>query len=210
MIKLEKIESDSRQVPKVKELVSVPKYCDLLYGWLQVHSIWDNIPGHPRYLWRNDIKFVRIAEEIGMSRQTVSTRFKVLLSMGLIKELPDRYELTILSNDVAALVPIETLVFLCNTVQEKVISVYVNLYNRYYRASSKNELAQFTIEQLKLFAGLGAKGHGNDYIIQDILTILTKIGLLKIELRWVKRPDGSVVSNYYILEMHNTIPEVEF
>lgn len=204
----DQIQKDSRQVPKTQDYVAVPKYSDLLYGWLQTHSYWDNVEGHPRYLWRSAIKFNRIAEDIGYTRQTVSKRFKVLIDMGLVVEEEDRYVLTVLDRKYAALIPIETLIFLGNTVQEKVISVFANLYSRYYAASQIGEEAIFTIEQLKLFAGLGAKGHGNDYIIQDILLILTKLGLLNAELRWSKRQDGQLVSRYYIVEMHNTIPEL--
>jgi DNA-binding transcriptional ArsR family regulator len=74
-----------------------------------------------------------LAKRFGLTRQTVSTRFKNLKDMGLIKEREDKnFEIIVLENDYATLVPYETVELMVNSLSEHAISTYVYLFNKYW------------------------------------------------------------------------------
>lgn len=203
------IEKNSRQVPKVLEFLANKKYCDILYCYFQTISSWDEVEGHPRYFSKKEKNFSKIGDALGLSRQTVSSKFAALEQMGLIKEdkLNNRYELLILAEDIASLIPAETVRILVNTMNENTISVYVYLLNRYYATicNDKKEF-MFTKEQLKAVIGISATTRSNDYIIDDKLNVLKKLGLLDYESRDEKdKITGDVKSHLYVTNMRNKI-----
>jgi predicted transcriptional regulator len=54
---------------------------------------------------KKDIKFTKLADVFNLTRQTISTKFKNLISLGLIVDSGvDTYDLIKLDNDVAWLV----------------------------------------------------------------------------------------------------------
>lgn len=201
------IAEDSRQVPKTKDYLSNKKYCDILYSYLQTISVWDGINGHPRSFSKKEKNFQKIGENIGKSRQTVAKKFNALMELGLIKEGENNYELIILESDLASLIPLETLRILVNTMNENTISIYVYLLNRYYAAQSSGQQEfMFTLSQLKGVIGVSTSTRSNDYIINDILTILKKIGLLEIDCRDEEdKFSGDIKSNLYVTSMSNLI-----
>lgn len=203
------IEKNSRQVPKTTDFLANKKYCDILYCYFQTISSWDEIEGHPRYFSKKDKNFSKIAEALGLSRQTVSTKFANLEKMGLVKEdkARERYELIILPEDIASLIPAETVRILVNTMNENTISLYVYLLNRYYATvcNGKQEFI-FTKEQLKMVIGLSASTRSNDYIIDDKINVLKKLGLLEYEARDEKdKITGDIKTRLYITKMVNKI-----
>ena len=117
-------EKNRRQVPKIKEYLSLKKYCDILYCYLQVISNYDD-ETKERYVLKKSINFTKIAGDLGISRQTASTKFKNLKDMGLIVEDSIRFILVNLDKEIAELVPFSTLRILTNTVKDNVISVYI-------------------------------------------------------------------------------------
>lgn len=203
------IEKNSRQVPKAPEFLANKKYCDILYCYFQTISSWDEVEGHPRYFSKKEKNFSKIGDALGLSRQTVSSKFAALEQMGLVKEdkLNNRYELLILAEDIASLIPAETVRILVNTMNENTISVYVYLLNRYYATicNDKKEF-MFTKEQLKAVIGISATTRSNDYIIDDKLNVLKKLGLLEYESRDEKdKITGDVKSHLYVTNMRNKI-----
>ena len=48
---------ESRQIPKVKQIISDKKYNDILYSYLQQVSDWDGVIGHPRYVDKKVVNF---------------------------------------------------------------------------------------------------------------------------------------------------------
>ena len=202
-----KIEKDSRQVPKTKDIMANAKYCDILYCYFQNISTWDGIQGHPRVFSKRDKNFSKISEYLKISRQTVSKKFNNLVELGLIKENKDTYELIILEEDIASLIPINTLKILVSAFNENAISVYVYLLNRYY-ATLMNGQQEFifTKEQLKGILGFSTATRSNDYIIDGILTVLQKIGVIKVETRTkVEEFSGDVKSYLYLVYATNQI-----
>lgn len=202
-----RIEKDSRQVPKTKDIMASAKYCDILYCYFQNISTWDGIEGHPRIFSKKDKNFSKLSDYLKISRQTLSKKFNNLVELGLIKEIGDNYELIILEEDIASLIPVNTLKVLVSALNENAISVYVYLLNRYY-AANKNGQQEFifTKEQLKTLLGFSTATRSNDYIIDGILTVLQKLELIKIESRnVVDNITGDIKTHLYIIYATNKI-----
>lgn len=198
-------EKNRRQVPKVKDYLTMKDYCDYLYCYLQVISQYDE-KNNVRYILSKDCKFTVIASALGMSRQTVSKKFKFLIGAGLIIEEPKRYILVNLEKTVAELVPFSTLRILTNTVQEKVISTFIYLLVRYRAEQEKSFI--FTLEQIKRNIGVGVS-RSTDYIITDILLVLKKLELLDYELKTELQEDGNFKSTYWVKSMTNKITDAK-
>ena len=121
----------------------------------------------------------------GLSRQTVSTKFKNLKELGLIQELDkSTYEIITLEKDLASLIPYETLKLITDTLNENSISTYVYLLNCYYANNCR--ALTFTLEQVKKHIGICSSTRSNDDIITNILYVLEKIGLIKYRLTSLK------------------------
>lgn len=201
------IEKDSRQVPKAKEILANNQYCDILYCYFQNVSTWDGNKEHPRMFSKKDKNFSKLSEYLKISRQTLSKKFDNLVALGLIKEVGNNYELITLEEDIASLISVETLKVLVSALNENAISVYVYLFNRYY-ASVKNNQQEFMItkEQLKALLGFSIATRSNDYIIDSILTVLQKIGLIKIENRnEIDKVTGDIKTYLYVTYVTNKI-----
>lgn len=121
-----------------------------------------------------------------LSRQTVSTKFKNLKELGLVRELDkETYEIITLEKDLAALVPYSTLKLITDTLNENSISAYVYLLCCYYANDCKPFC--FTLEQIKNHIGICASTRSNDDVVTNILFVLEKIGLIKYSLTAVKQ-----------------------
>ena len=175
-----KIEKISRQIPSKQTICANKKYFDILYAYLQSISDWDE-DTDIRTVNKSDVNFSRLGNMFGLSRQTVSTKFKNLMELGLIEEFNSKqYRVIRLDNDLATLVPFETVKLLTDTLNENSISTYVYLFNRYY--ANKYKPFQFTLEQVKSFIGICTTTRSNDDVITNILFVLEKIGLIKYSL----------------------------
>lgn len=121
-----------------------------------------------------------------LSRQTISTRFKNLKELDLIREKDgETYELVVLPKDLASLIPYPTLKLIQDTLSDNSISTYIYLLNRYYANDCKP--FQFTLEQVKSFIGISTSTRSNDEIITNILFVLSKIGLVRYSLTTMKQ-----------------------
>ena len=70
------IQSNSRQVPKIKEIVAEKYYSDILYSHLQVISS-RNEEGE-RFFPKSVANFSNLGDTLNLTRQTISKRFKKL------------------------------------------------------------------------------------------------------------------------------------
>lgn len=204
------IKPNSRQIPSSKEMLSNAKYCDLLYGYLQNASKRDAQKNNCRYILKKDINFSSIADQLKMSRQTVSKKFKAMLegeedALPLIRydEQEKKYYLIDLDKSIATLIQHNTLCIMISTLQERVLSIYVYLLNR-YAASGYNEFI-YTMQELKKAIGLGYKSTGNNYIINSVLFLLKKLGLLKYRYQTVKETGKHEKTVTYITWMTNEL-----
>ena len=174
------IQPNSRQIPKSKEICANKKYNDILYAYLQNESVMEKISGK-RFFFFFAVNFSKLAHELNMRRQTLSTKFKYLQELGLVAERDkDTYWLIKLEPNLAALVPNKTVKILCDTLNERTISTYVYLLNCYY-ANGCNPF-QFKLDQIKAFVGLSLKNRDTNDTITNILYVLEKLGLIKYSL----------------------------
>ena len=180
--------NNSRQIPKTKDICSSKKYNDILYAYLQCVS--EKQDNGNRIIDKKEINFTKLGEMFGLSRQTVSTKFKNLKELGLIQELDkSTYEIITLEKDLASLIPYETLKLITDTLNENSISTYVYLLNCYYANNCR--ALTFTLEQVKKHIGICSSTRSNDDIITNILYVLEKIGLIKYRLTSLKQESDS-------------------
>ena len=128
-------QSNSRQVPSVEEICADKKYYDILYSYFQCISV----PVDPdnkdmrRIFPKKEVNFTQLGKIFGLSRQTVSTKFKNLKDLGLIEEFDENnYLLPRLEENKAALIPYPTLKLMTDTLSEHCVSTYIYLFNRYW------------------------------------------------------------------------------
>ena len=182
-----KIQANSRQIPSNKSYTAEKKYSDLLYGVLQEMSEL-SVEGAQkvRYVDQKNISFVKLAEKTNLTRQTVSTKFKYLISVGLVVEDKERkrYILTDLDRTVSSLIPFDTLRKLNNTLSHNSISTFVYLLNRFIAEGEKPFFV--TLRQIKTFLGLAVTTSSNDIIVTDILQVLQLLGLISYGKEFVE------------------------
>lgn len=180
-----KVQPNSRQVPKAKDICSNKKYYDILYAYLQCISVRDDASGI-RYFSKKDINFSKLSEIFNISRQTISTKFKNLKELGLVVEMnKDMFRLVELSADLASLVPYGTLKLITDTLSENSISTYIYLLNCYY--ANECRPFQFTLDQVKSYIGISTSTRSNNDIITNILYVLERVGLIRYSLTAMKQ-----------------------
>ena len=180
-----KIQNNSRQIPSAKTMTSNKEYFDTMYSVLQEKSHLEVLPDgtHIRYLEKKEIPIVKLAEWTGVTRQTASSRFKNLEKLKLIEydDVNKRYVLTYLERSFCTLVPQETLRKMNNALSRHSVSLFVYLMNRYLAAGEKEYLV--TMSQMKEYIGLTTQTTSNNVVINDIMEILQKLGLIKYDHR---------------------------
>ena len=187
-------QTNSRQIPKVQDICASKKYNDILYAYLQCVSERDTVNGN-RYFHKKDINFSNLGKMFNLSRQTVSTKFKNLMSedLNLVEKISeDRYLLKELPRDYASLIPYKTLKLITDTLSENSVNTYVYLLNRYYANNCKP--FKFTLTQVKSAVGICSTTRSNDDIITNILFVLQKIGLIRYSLT-AESQEGSSFQN---------------
>ena len=190
--------NNSRQIPKTKEICSNKKYNDILYAYLQCIS--EKNENGSRTFDKKEINFTKLGEIFNLSRQTVSTKFKNLKDLGLIKDLDkNTYEVITLEKDLASLIPYDTLKLVTDTLNENSISTYVYLLNCYYANNCRS--FTFTLEQIKKHIGICSSTRSNDDIITNILFVLEKIGLIKYRLTSMKQENDTFQNIKTIYEL---------
>ena len=199
-----KIEENSRQIPSIERYTADKKYCDLLYGLLQELSYSETIGNiTQRYVDKNSFSYETLGERIGLKRVTASTKFKNLISLGLVIEIPEekRYKLNYLDRTVASLIPYETLRKMNNGLNHNSISLFVYLLKRYIANDEQPYIV--TMWQMKKFIGMATSTSSNNEVIIDILNILKKLGLVDYEYKQTEKEK----TNLIITKMNNKIED---
>lgn len=198
------IAADSRQIPRKKEITAQSNYNDLIYGWFQANSEWDQVQGHCRWVAKSKVKYSAMEKEIGICRQTISTKVKNLMKMGLLtyNEELKRYELVLLEKDAAMLIEKHTLELLVAAMNQCAITTYVYLYSRYYANQCKP--FDFQMEQLKVMCGMSPDNRSNTKFV-NILEVLQKLGLLQYTYITSGTEAHEIKSNYRITWMTNRL-----
>lgn len=196
------IKANSRQIPSIEKYTADKKYCDLLYGVLQEISYFEKVGNESnRYVDKNSFSFEMLGDRIGLKRATASTKFKNLISLGLIEYIEEekRYKLNYLDKSISSLIPYETLRKLNNSLNHNAISIFVYLLKRYIANGEKEY--PVTMSQMKKFIGIATTTTSNNEVIDDILEVLSLLGLVEYELRFIEK-NKSVI---FITKMNNVI-----
>jgi hypothetical protein len=175
-------------------------YCDLVYAWFQCKSEWD---GDNRVVPYKMATFVTIGEETGMDRRSASKYVKQLLKIGLLEENDDSktYVLKTLQSSSAMLVPFTTLRQLVNSLNRNSVNLFVYLLNRYLGNGETSFIV--THKELKSRIGLATTTTSNNIVINDILDILRRLGLIEYELQQVEYDKTNIV----VTKVSNVLPE---
>lgn len=200
------IEKNSRQIPSNERYTANKNYSDILYGYLQHMSILDEALGM-RYIEKKDIKYTKIAEDLGVTRQTVSKKFNNLVEEGLLsfEGSSKRYYLLVLEAELATLLPDDTVKVLCNTLQERCLSVLAYLLKTYVQ--HKEQPCEVNLDVIKGYVGLNKANRGsNNEIIRDIFIVLSRLGLIQYKVeKALDQATGGHKTRYILEEVNNQV-----
>lgn len=178
-------------------------YGDSVYAWLLLHSKWREGESH-NYIYKKDFTYEEIAQDIGKTRQTVSTRLKKLIACNdnpytkdLIVDDGERYLLPQFRD--YKIIDCDTLMNLfriCGTKKrrEEVIKTYVWLRKRWENKDESNK-----ISSTELIEAFGYDPHNTEIYnrFKDVLTTLQGAGLIKFKTD--KGRDGGKFSKTIVI-----------
>lgn len=166
-------------------------YCDLIYAWFQCKSEWDS--DGVRNIPIKNATFINIGNEVGMDRRSVSKYVKELIKMNLLEKdnVKKVYVLKKLSASSAMLVPFLTLRKLVNSLSRNSVNIFVYLLNRYLGNNEESFL--ITHNELKSKIGIATSTPSNNIVINDILEILSRLGLIEYELRQTEYDKTNII-----------------
>ena len=200
------IQKNSRQIPSNEKYTANKKYSDILYGYLQHISQLDEAIG-VRYIPKTEIKYVQIAEDLGLTRQTVSKKFNNMVEEGLIYfDAPNkRFILSTLEAELATLLPDDTIRVLCNTLQERCRSILAYLIKTFVQHESKP--CEINLDIIKTYVGLSKSNRGtNNEVVRDIFVVLKKLGLIEYHTEKIfDAKTGGYKSRYILDKVDNRV-----
>lgn len=207
------MQRNSRQIPSDMNITSKKDYYDILYGYLQHISTRDPKTGE-RYVEKSQVVISKLCSKENdsifagkISRQTLSKRFNILLETGLLEEdeKHKRYILKTLDKSAAALLPDNTVRILCNTLQDRCLSVLSYFIKTWFQHDQQP--FYFTFDYLKSYVGLSVKDKNkNNQVIKDILIVLQKLGLIKYTVEHIYvQETGCVKTLYKITDVDNEV-----
>ena len=200
------IQKNSRQIPSNEKYTANKKYSDILYGYLQHISQLDEAIG-VRYIPKTEIKYVQIAEDLGLTRQTVSKKFNNMVEEGLIYfDAPNkRFILSTLEAELATLLPDDTIRVLCNTLQERCLSILAYLIKTFVQHESKP--CEVNLDIIKTYVGLSKSNRGtNNEVVRDIFVVLKKLGLIEYHTEKIfDAKTGGYKSRYILDKVDNRV-----
>lgn len=179
-------QTNTRQMPCSKTVVSSKNYSDLLYAWIQCNS--DRVSPHSveRQINKDQVKFARIERDMKdsageqiMTRKTISKYFKWLVDQGFLVGDGDVYKLYVFDKAEANLIHYETLSKLLHVFKQHAIDIYQYLLGRYYA----NQQRPFTapISDIKKYIGVATTTTSNNAVVTDVLDILKRLQLLDFD-----------------------------
>ena len=120
-----------------------------------------------------------LCEEVKIkSPKTLRKYLKILIDTGYIED-KEYYYLLPKKEDIFFKIPLDTLRFIQNTIQEDVIKIYIYLGQRYKYAEVNNVKYSFTIKQVAKHLGLSQTSENSRSFVKDGLDVLMNNGLIK-------------------------------
>lgn len=151
--------------------------------------------------------YTRLGELLGshkkpITRQTIATHFKYLLSQGYLQETEDKTGYYILNPDKYYFnIPLDTLKYLINNTNNFVIKVYIYLGTCW---NINPQHYEFTLKELCEHLGLNYKNYCSR--IRDNLDLLLKLGLIDINTIYKNNLPYLILSNFTVnYELSNKV-----
>lgn len=156
-----------------------------LYAYLQSKSIpvLINKNGNKQYETRVD-KFdigsqQKLCDAIGIkSTKTLRKYLKILIDTGYVEDIGEYYLLP-KKQEIFFKIPLQTLRFIQNTIQEDVIKIYIYLGQRYKFAQMNGLKYSFTFKEITEHLGLSLTSENSRIFVKDGLDALMNNGLIK-------------------------------
>lgn len=152
-----------------------------LYAYLQSISMPVENEGkmETRVYFKNMATQAKICEKVKIkSPKTYKVHLNYLIENGYI-EVKDDYYLLNNKENAFLMIPLETLQFLVDVVQEHIIKIYVYLGQRYKYGLTLGKQWEFTIQEVADHVGLKLDGTPRSYaIINHALEALSSFGLI--------------------------------
>lgn len=182
------------------------KICDMTYGKMVVECHFDK-EKNQRYIKKSEVNMTNWANELGISRQTLSTRLKYLAKpeIGLVKEDGEYYIMPVATEHFFD-VNEKTFRFLVNTCHKDSIRVYLFFigWDRYCKKQKTKY--QFSFDSLARELGWAERNAKTNQKIADIIELLERLGLLELEQEQVKVGKGM---RYEVKTVNDTLPETQ-
>ena len=122
-----------------------------------------------------------------------------IVASGISLLLPNYYKSQV------TLLPSDTVKILCNTLQERCLSVLAYLLKTYIQHGS--QACEVNLEVIKGYVGLSKTNRGsNNEIIRDIFLVLSKLGLIKFKAeKALDQTTGGYRTRYILEEVNNKV-----
>lgn len=173
------MEKEYRQVVADMSITSSKLFNDYLYGWLVLKA---DMEAGVRYIWKRDLVYSKIEEELGITRKTLAKYFGYMVDNGLLIDNGDRWELKELDQG-GFWVETDKLRLLVELRKRYAISVYVYLIKGYWMFNQRGKKSvPVLLDNVKRYIGLATNTRSNNSVITDLFTELSALGLLKCEL----------------------------
>ena len=179
------------------------KICDLTYGKITIESKFDK-DKNQRYIKKNDVNLTLWAEALDISRQTLSTRLKYLITVGLIEEDSQYYIMPIASEHFFDIEE-ETFKQLVASAHKNLIRVYICLLGWHKFCQKKGTRYQFSIDSLNKELKISVNTN-NRAKTTYIIDTLERLGLIKVSDYKVKVGKGD---RFELLEAFDSLPKKE-
>lgn len=198
---------DKRAFPNTNEgLFLSDKNCnDRIYAYLLLQSKF-NPNGRETHRYVQKISNIKIAEDLGISRNTVGKRMKDLKERGYI-QIEGKYYL-VPKPDYYTLIPKDTLDFLLYyfNKKEKLIKLYVIMWDYWVKQKT------FIMSDLHRELGYTLKDNKpqshNSAQIRELLTLLTGAGLLEYVILDGRNDKGAPIDIYKIKNVRSQLPDM--
>lgn len=179
------------------------KICDLTYGKITIESKFDK-EKNQRYISKSEVNLSAWAEVLGITRQTLSTRLKYLIKVGLVQENKEYYIMPIATEH---FFDIEEKTFkqLVASAHKNLIRVYVCLLGWHRHCQKQGTKYQFSIDSLNRELKLTVNTDNREKT-SLIIDTLERLGLIVVSDYKVKVGKGE---RFELLEAYDSLPKKE-
>ena len=116
-----------------------------------------------------------------------------------------RFILSTLEAELATLLPDDTIRVLCNTLQERCLSILAYLIKTFVQHESKP--CEINLDIIKTYVGLSKSNRGtNNEVVRDIFVVLKKLGLIEYHTEKIfDAKTGGYKSRYILDKVDNRV-----